>query len=271
MKDILAHLKPALAGLIVDHKAGPKEAYATFIHLVEKGYIDFKVRNKKYIFSKKRDPNDLCVFEKQILYMFLDKECLSEDEVKKKLEIIGESESFTNHVLIYAIENGIYKDEAFDEEEVLEEKHSENTKDILTIIFLIPFALMFIFGVISAISLLGGALLSLIYVEQYFSAIIVLIFILLVILRLRTLIKNHLIEVIPTSIRKLKRRFSLYDVSKKRMTKFMSKESRAYRRRYLRLLKWLEEHPLSEVRWSNEFLPYSIAFGLYRDFRKFPK
>ena len=104
----LENLRPALAGLIVDNEIGRKEAYATFINLVERGHISSAKKKEGLIFySGMKGANGLYPFELRIMAI-LGKEKTDEDEIRKCLDRISDKPDFSDEATQVAVEQGLY-------------------------------------------------------------------------------------------------------------------------------------------------------------------
>lgn len=240
-KPSLKNLRPALAGLIVDHEVGDKEIYATFFDLVLRGMISRTRLKGVWIYRKNITENKLTPYEGSI-YDIIGADGKTETECKY---LLAKLHLFQEEVIRHAIEEGIYK-ASFNKHLIARSEYSTGAYQI---VFVGAF-------ILSLTATFGGNIGTGLVEKLLISGVILIVcfFILIQIIGFNNLSnsfrnKRHGVEI----------------------TDSMSEKSKAKRKKYRELYLWLKAHPLKEARWSNEFLPYAIAFGLYKNYREFPK
>ncbi|VVB56691.1 Uncharacterised protein [uncultured archaeon] len=271
----LENLKPALAGFIVDHQVGRKEAFATFFDLVIFKHIS-KMRDSKtgdeYFILSDKDRSSLTEYESRILDLMTNENGksmrMSQMEAVRFLALAGENSQFQEMVRSAAIDSGLYR--------------TELRSDMLTVLATTFARLARIEKVDSDLStkMVMGALVL--------SAILVALALWLQSIGALALNADQMSNipicvffaigipfVIAISIyRTLERHLTMQREQADSLAAHsatMTSGGAAQKQRYLDLYKWLQSNPLKNYRWSNEFLPYAVAFGLYKDYEKFPK
>ena len=322
---MLENLRPALAGLIVDHEVGRKEAYATFINLVERGYVDIVSSRPPSFQISKRSGDGLLPFERLVLEELAGLGKPDSSSVRRLLERLGGNANFQQSVIDTALAAGLYVEDLF-------QHWSRQFKKIRQIVqyvdvhwkimFVIWFVMLLVAGVVNQyrnqmpISDIFPLLLVFVVIylpfaffssrdqqravkaagryvpySRYdvpkmpfmfqrwlnnfftifglsiFSAIVLRYIPILsglstymLVLPLLLSPVYWLIFIIGWSWQELKYRSVLS--SEKLLEKSVSELGLAQKGRYLELLAWLQANPLKNYRWSNEFLPYAVAFGL---------
>ena len=282
----LKSLKPALAGLVVDHEVGLKEVYSTFTSLVLQGYISQGPR-KSNVFEliQNKSKKSLSSYESLVLSALVQEcRCLPKKsgasmqfpsfhfqvstkntkDVLKRLHVEGE---FKREVLKEAETLGLYKPSF---PELISDLLSSDLQSLATSnkkarIYLIAYILVILASVVRV--LIGDLQFdskpsSLQSIDiNYWNAFWVFFTLSLL---------GFILYSIFLFVRVLKENASRkksYSMSEQLLTQ----NGEILRKRYRELLVFLKEHPLKEARWSNEYLPYAIAFGLYKDYEKLPK
>ncbi len=254
----LENLRPALAGLIVDNEVGRKEAYATFINLVERGYIENANFAKRDFQMGKKGLEGLRGFEKYLLAEYVSKFAVKCDEnsLHQFLKNIGASSAFGEEVIKAAEEDMIYERYAHlgflgvlskKIEEILKAKTDASHFLIFRIAVLILLLPVLAFFIITGKNELNETICAMA------------LFILLAV--------GGAMFYFWVRNRQIKMDYKESGA----LDESMTLKGEKLRTKYLELLQWLKAHPLKEYRWGNEFLPYAVAFGLYKEYEKFPK
>lgn len=246
----LENLRPAIAGLIVDNEIGRKEAYATFINLVERGYIETrKAKGGMVFYSSKKNRDGLHAYEARLLPSM---EGFEERTMKKLLDGIYREDIFTEDIFAASINEKVLENRP----EMLKGARSftpASKKYAWQMIILMVFGL-FILYLIPLAVLIGMFDFQGIFSAYYGNPGI--FFLTSFVLAIATV---ALLIAIPPQGRL------------GRGSGIVTENAAGKRKKYLELYNWLKAHPLSDYRWGNEFLPYAIAFGLYKDYDRFPK
>ncbi|MCX6769706.1 MAG: hypothetical protein NT051_03430 [Candidatus Micrarchaeota archaeon] len=220
-------LRPALAGLVIDHEAGRKEAYAAFVDLVIRGYVSPVISSNKKAFAIADKGNGvLFEHEKATLKAVFQSDGKPVKDLKQK-------------PVIFSLEakKGVYNLRAnrigFSEPSVVV-AYSDAAKALDN------------FGIDDKFQhvLAEDAIKQGLYVKKEMPEDL--------------LFYGACREVM-----------SGYE--EKFLPELSTNLGSAQMMKYLDLLAWLKERPLHEVRWSNEYLGYAIAFGLIKNYKKFPK
>ena len=246
----LENLRPALAGLIVDNEVGRKEAYATFINLVERGYIEArKAKGGMVFYSSKKNRDGLHAYEARLLPSM---EGFGERTMKKLLDGIYKEDIFTEDIFAFAINEKVLENRP----ELLKGARSftpASKKYEWQMIALMAFGLFIIYLIPLAV------LIAMFDFTGIFSAYYGnpgLFFLTCLVFAIATV---ALLVAAPLQGRLGKG------------CGIVTENAIGQRKKYLELLDYLKAHPLSDYRWGNEFLPYAIAFGLYENYDMFPK
>lgn len=256
----LDNLRPALAGLVVDHTIDRKEVYATFINLVERGFItnNGAGNRQRFAVSKPYLKNpDLAEYEKRVLVQLPDSGEVNETELRAKLDLLSEDVSFKRAVANEAVRHELYR-KGMGGDFALHTSHIQ-WSDPVTIVrsfVYVFFPVLFLIIAFCAFAVwISGLTLS--------SSDILTLAVFVVI---GTIVFSSMFAIMSGVVSASSAIFE-----RKFLSDYVSDETLAQRKRYRELLEWLEANPLRNYRWSNEFLPYAVAFGLYKDYEKFPK
>jgi len=253
----LINLKPGIAGYIIDGKVHNKEIIATIVDLIVREYIDFYPKNanweelkvKRLLLLKSRSS---LKFEEEFLHILFNKKKEITISELKTILIKG-----TLHKLLesYVKESGVYLD-------VKDEKvdfYLENPKN--TVSFSVngrpvrnvedwqsfkftSYIMGGVFGLFILFFLASAAInyfiAGIVPNKGYLMAILFFAFMI------------FLFVYLPSKTTKIATQ----------NIKYTDKNVKNLRKKYHELFDFLKKHPLKEGRLFNEYLPYSIAFGL---------
>ena len=254
---ITRNLKPAVAGYIIDGRIGNKEVIATIVDLIARGYIDFHPKNFNWKKSKiqkliihNSKPNT--EFEKYFLRVIFGN--------KEEVTISHLKEILKQRKLHHILENQIKKEGLIlnikDENVEFYLKHPNNkikfninNREVKTIKDWRSIKIYFILGMV-----IPG-----------FFILVMLLFLVVAFIKnggpnfeiLAAIIGIFIMFILP----------GIYFIS--RPTKIVKQKidyegsfAKNIRSKYHELFDFLKRHPLEEGRLFNEYLSYSIAFGL---------
>ena len=260
-------LRPALAGLVIDHEAGEKEAYAAFADLVVRGYVSPVMSGGKPAFAiAKEGSSDLFEHEKAVLEaVFHSKKTpVAHIDVNQALDALGICEEFQT-----ALANDARKEQLYVKRKVsldlkliykaIEEKYSGMAM-LVVLAYFLCFPLICLLAVVMFAAtgwMVMHGILSMFLAWQINSFCCIILPFGIYVLSLASIVNKVYLEK------------SAYE--RKFLPELSTSLGSEQRKKYLELLPWLKEHPLAEIRWSNEFLGYAIAFGLVENYREFPK
>lgn len=271
----LFKLRPAIAGVVLQEKAGLKEIVATIADLAQGNYIE--IREPKDFFSKgleltrtNKSDADLLDYEKGLLrVLFAEKQKISLEEIENDFFTLGKFKK-----VMQAINEEAAKQLLFEENpEKVRKKYASRSYFYLFFLVLSGSVIMYpIIPIIGFIVLLIKKIFSKKFYEERDKQLpviltkddvlfVVLIFIVFIGANLVTGIILIGITAIVSAIINI----ILSEFMPKRTTLgVLNKE------KYEELKKWLKKHPLKEERLFNEFLGYSIVFGINNKwFKKF--
>ena len=259
-------LRPALAGLVIDHEAGEKEAYAAFADLVVRGYVSPVMSGGKPAFAiAKEGSRDLFEHEKAVLdAVFHSKKTpVVHIDVNQALDGLGIGDAFQSALAKDAVAQGLYVEKKTPMDlatfkAALSEKYGRKIRTVF-----LAFAASFIL-----LMALTAIAMPIFFITSFFSPYLFGAFIMGA---GACLPLPHLLFFI--SIFYLVHKFYIErsGFERKFLPQMSTSVGSAEREKYIDLRDWLFANPLSEMRWSNEFLGYAIAFGLAKDYREFPK
>jgi|GEM_PF-6183299 len=260
-------LRPALAGLVIDHEAGEKEAYAAFVDLVVRGHVSPVMSGGKNAFAiTKESSKDLLEHEKAVMdaVFHSKKDPMAHIDVVQALDGLGADEKFQSAIAKDAVQESLYmkREATLDLHliyQAIDEKYFGKAK-LVVLAYFLCFPLICLLAILMFFVTSGmimGGLLSVFMAWQINSFCCVILPFGLYVLSLASIVNGAYLEK------------SAYE--KKFLPELSTNLGSAERKKYLDLLSWLKERPLSEMRWSNEFLGYSIAFGLQEGYKQFPK
>jgi len=263
--ELTPSLRPALAGLVIDHEAGEKEAYAAFVDLAVRGYVAPIMSGGKKAFAiTKGGSGNLFEHEKAVLEaVFHSKKApVAYMDASQALDALGVGEEFQRALAKDAIAQGLYvkKKTPMDLATFnasLSEKYGKKFRAVF-----LAFAAFFI--LLIALTVVA---MPVFFVMSFVSPYIFAAFIMGAGACLPV---PHLLFFI--SIFYLVHKFYLErsEFERKFLPGLSTSVGSAQRKKYTELRDWLFDNPLREMRWSNEFLGYAIAFGLAEDYREFP-
>lgn len=231
-KPSLKSLKPALAGLVLKHSSRQEHIYSCFVDLVQKGYIDCRgPAQRQQMQRTKKSASGLCAHERALLDIIYDG-VIPEAEIRRLLS--KNQADFEKALIDDAISLGLYSSFFME----LKERTERTIKSNISVVLL--FSALSIYTILTLRLDLSGITLD--------PISFLIVFVIPALL---------LLQALPSYNDFLRR-------SSTDQAKNLSK-------RYHELYSWLKKHPLKEARWSNEYLPYAIAFGIYKDYKQFPK
>ncbi|MFA5929821.1 MAG: hypothetical protein WC861_02975 [Candidatus Micrarchaeia archaeon] len=258
-------LRPALAGLVIDHEAGEKEAYAAFADLVVRGYVSPVASRGKKAFAVTKGEGSLLEHEKAILEeVFHSKKApVAYEDAAQALDGLKLDEKFQSALALDAVAQGLYVEKktpmnlaTFNA--ALSEKYGKKFR-IVFVAFGAAFALLM---ALTAIAM------PFFFFTSFLTPFIFAAFVMGVGICMPV---PHLLFFISIFYLIHKCYLERSEFERKFLPELSTSAGSAQRAKYSDLRDWLFENPLREMRWSNEFLGYSIAFGLVRDYREFPK
>ncbi|MFA6907458.1 MAG: hypothetical protein WC263_01390 [Candidatus Micrarchaeia archaeon] len=259
-------LRPALAGLVIDHEAGEKEAYAAFADLVARGHVSPVMSGGKNAFAITRSgEGDLFEHEKAVLEaVFRSKKApVGYGDAAQALSMLGTAEAFQSALAKDAVAQGLYVERktpmnlsTFNA--ALSEKYGKRFRAV----FLAFAACFAVLVALTVVAMPVFFFLSIFY-HSIFEAFIVGAGVCLPV--------PHLLFFISMAYLMHKCYLERSEFERKFLPELSTSVGSAQRAKYADLRDWLFENPLREMRWSNEFLGYSIAFGLVENYREFPK
>ena len=264
---LTASLRPALAGLVIDHEAGEKEAYAAFVDLVVRGHVSPVMSGGKKAFAIAKNANgELHEHEKAVLEAVFQskKPEVAYADAAAALGMIGTDEKFQQALANDAVLQGLYvkREKPADLKEIyraIEEKYAGQARLVVFGFFLgfpllcvLAFAMFFF---TTGLTVFFGMSLFTAWAANSFCCIILPFA--LYLLSIGSIINKAINE---------KSAFE-----KKFLPELSTNLGSAQRKKYAELRDWLSTRPLHEMRWSNEFLGYAVAFGLIKNYREFPK
>ncbi|MBS3168023.1 DUF2207 domain-containing protein [Candidatus Woesearchaeota archaeon] len=256
MNQRLKNLKPGIAGYVIDGRVGNREVIATILDLIVRDYIDFypktsdweKMKVKKLTLHKLNPRSE---FEQEFLkILFNGKNEISISELKDTL---------AKRSLHDLIERTIKEDKVdFNIEDENVEFYINNPKNqvifgsngktvktiedwqrfkstMIIILIVQLFCILWLLSISVAYFFITGKIIyTLLFIIGFFVLSILILF------------------------------FSIFKTTKIANQKINYKENniKSIRAKYQDLFDFLKKHPLEEGRLFNEFLPYSISFGL---------